>query len=145
MLDLDLRWRILVRLAGLGAVDRGELDAELAEGATTVARVEHTRAVASLPTAEAKEFAWERFTGAVNVPNYELEAAGLGMWRGGWVLALATEAFYPVTHADAHTLSLAQTLLADPYALPPSVRRRVLDMADETLRRIRIRAAYPHA
>jgi aminopeptidase N len=169
-LDLDLRWRILVRLAGLGGVDRAELDAALAEEATTVSRVEHTRAVASMPTAEAKEFAWELFTGAVDAPNYELEAAGLGMWRGGqedltrpyveryfaelpataevrsgWVLALAAEAFFPLSHADEHTLALAQALLATPDALPLSVRKRVVDMADETSRRIGIRAAYPHA
>ncbi len=169
-LDLNLRWRILVRLASLGVVERAELDAALAEEATTVARVEHTRAVASMPTAAAKEFAWERFTGAVDVPNYELEAAGLGMWRGGqeeltspyveryfaelpataqvrsgWVLALAAEAFFPLSHADAHTLELARALLADPDALPPSVRKRVVDMADEISRRITIGATYPHA
>ena len=92
-----------------------------------------------MPTAEAKAFAWERFTGAVDVPNYELEAAGLGMWRGGqddltrpyveryfaelpataevrsgWVLALAAEAFFPLSHADEHTLALATALLCRP-------------------------------
>ena len=55
------------------------LDAE----PTARSRVEHTRAMASLPDAEAKAWAWQRFTGEVDVPNYELEAAGLGMWRGG--------------------------------------------------------------
>jgi aminopeptidase N len=135
-----------------------------------VARVEHTRAVASLPTAEAKAFAWERFTGQVDVPNYELEAAGLGLWRGGqddvtrpyveryfaelpataevrsgWVLAVAAEAFFPLSHADEHTLALATALLSDPDSLPPSVRKRVLDMTDETTRRIAIREAFPHA
>ncbi len=169
-LDLDLRWRLLVRLAGLGAVERVELDAALAAEPTTVARVEHTRAVASMPTAEAKEFAWERFTGAVDVPNYELEAAGRGMWRGGqegltrpyveryfadlpatsevrsgWVLALASEAFFPLSHADEHTLALGRALLAEPGALPLSVRKRVVDMADETERRMAIGAAFPHA
>jgi aminopeptidase N len=168
-LDLDLTWRILVRLATLGAVTREELDRALAAEPTTVARVEHTRAVASLPTPEAKAFAWARFTGAVDVPNYELEAAGLGMWRGGqerltapyvdryfadlpataavrsgWVLALAAEAFYPLSHADEHTLGLAEALLANPDVLSPSVRKRVVDMADETARRIAIRAAFPH-
>ncbi len=169
-LDLDLSWRILVRLASLGETTREELDRVLAAEPTTVAGVEHTRAVASLPTAEAKAFAWERFTGAVDAPNYELEAAGLGMWRGGqeeltrpyveryftelpattevrsgWVLAEAAEAFFPLSHADEHTLAQAQGLLADPDALPASVRKRVVDLADETSRQIGIRAAYPHA
>jgi len=168
-LDLDLRWRILVRLASLGATTRDDLDRVLADDPTTVAKVEHTRAVASLPTAAAKAFAWDRFTGVVDVPNYEVVAAGLGMWRGGqdhltapyveryfadlpatvevrsgWVLALAAESFFPLLHADEHTLALATTLLADPDALPPAVRKRVVDMADETTRRIAIRTAFPH-
>ena len=50
---------------------------------TARSRVEHSRAMASLPDAEAKAWAWARFTGEVDVPNYELEAAGLGMWRTG--------------------------------------------------------------
>ena len=50
---------------------------------TGQSRVEHTRATASLPDEEAKAWAWQRFTGEVDVPNYELEAAGLGMWRVG--------------------------------------------------------------
>ena len=79
-----MRWRILVRLAVLGATDRAELDARARRRSPTArSRVEHTRAVASLPDAEAKAWAWQRFTGEVDVPNYELEAAGLGMWRGG--------------------------------------------------------------
>ena len=81
-LDLDLRWRVLVRLATLGAIDRAELRRALDAEPTARSRVEHTRAMASLPDAEAKAWAWQRFTGEVDVPNYELEAAGLGMWRG---------------------------------------------------------------
>ncbi len=168
-LDLALRWRVLNRLASLGATTPEELDAALAEEPTTVATVEHTRARASLPTAEAKAWAWERFTGAVDVPNYELEAAGVGLWRGGqdevtrpyveryfadlpdtprvrsgWNLAVAAEVFYPLPHADADTLARARTLLADPDALPAAVRKRLLDLADETERRIAIRARFPH-
>ena len=60
-LDLDLRWRLLVQLATLGAVDRAELDAALdARAHRPVAACEHARAVASLPDAEAKAWAWER-------------------------------------------------------------------------------------
>ena len=77
-LDLDLRWRVLVRLAVLGEIDRAELQAALAAEPTAASRVEHSRAMASLPDAEAKAWAWQRFTGEVDVPNYELEAAGLG-------------------------------------------------------------------
>ena len=82
-LDLDLRWRILVQLAAMGAVDAASLQRHLEDEPTGRSRVEHSRAMASLPDAEAKAWAWQRFTGEVPVPNYELEAAGLGMWRPG--------------------------------------------------------------
>jgi aminopeptidase N len=166
-LDVDLRWRLLVRLAALGATDRAELDAALADEPTAQSRVEHTRAVASLPTPEAKAFAWERFTGAVDVPNYELEAAGRGLWRGGqeevtaeyveryfaelpgtaairsgWVLGVATEAFFPVTALNPATLDRAHAVI-DQTDLDATVRRRLADCADDLRRRLAIRDAFP--
>ena len=53
VVDLELRWRILLRLAELGAADRGELAAALAAEPTAVSQVEHARSFASLPDAEA--------------------------------------------------------------------------------------------
>ena len=82
-LDVDLRWRALVRLATLGAIDLDELDGELAADPTGRRPGPATRARASLPTAEAKAYAWACFTGEVDVANYELEAAGVGLWRWG--------------------------------------------------------------
>ena len=167
--DLELRWRVLVRLATLGATEADALDAALAEEPTAVSRVEHTRARVSLPTAEAKEFAWARFTGEVDVPNYELLAAGRGMWRGGqehltapyvaryfeelpatvavrsgWVLADAAECFFPLSALDDDTLARARAL-ADRPGLDLSLRRRIVDQADELERRLAVRAAYPVA
>nr|WP_218849338.1 aminopeptidase N [Nocardioides perillae] len=164
--DLDLRWRILVRLAALGAVSRDELDAALAEEPTARSRVEHTRALAALPDAEAKAFAWARFAGEVSVPNYELEAAGESMWRhgqeavtapyveryfaelpgatahfSGWVLADVAEAYFPMTALDPRTVELARDLVARP-GLDPSLRRRVVDCLDELERRLAVRATY---
>jgi aminopeptidase N len=165
--DLELRWAVLVRLAALGATNEAALDAALAGEPTGVSRVEHTRARASLPTAEAKEFAWARFTGVADVPNYELLAAGQGMWRSGqehltasyveryfdelpevvaahsgWVLADVTEAFFPSGALDPETLARAQGL-ADGDGLPLSVRRRLADQADQLRRMRAVRAAYP--
>ncbi|NHC24351.1 aminopeptidase N [Nocardioides sp. IC4_145] len=165
--DLDLRWAILVRLAVLGATDAEELEAALDAEPTATARVEHTRARASLPTAEAKEFAWQRFTGEVDVPNYELTAAGHGMWRSGqehltdayvdryvadlpatagarsgWVLADAADAFFPGTSLREETLASVRRLL-DLAGLDASIRRRVVDQVDELERRLAVRKAYP--
>ena len=167
-LDLDLRWRLLVRLAALGATDRAELRAALDAEPTGQSRVEHTRAMASLPDREAKEWAWDRFTGKVDVPNYELEAAGLGMWRGGqeaitaeyvdryftdlpatvgvrsgWVLGDATECFFPRTSITPETLERARSVAAD-ETLDLTVRRRLADRADDLARMLTVKARYPH-
>ncbi len=166
-LDLDLRWRLLVRLAALGAAERAELDAALADEPTGQSRVEHTRAVASLPTPEGKAFAWERFLGTVDVPNYELQAAGRGMWRGGqetlteeyvaryfnelpevadihsgWVLGEVTESFFPVSAVRPEVLDRARTVL-DLRELDRTVRRRLSDCTDDLRRRLAIREAFP--
>ena len=166
-LDLDLRWRVLVQLAALGETDRAELQTALDDEPTARSRVEHARAMASLPDAEAKAWAWQRFTGEVDVPNYELQAAGLGMWRAGqehlteeyvaryfaelpatvetrsgWVLAEASAWFFPVTSLTEETLARAHALI-DLEGLDLSIRRCVVDLADELARRLAIRAAYP--
>jgi aminopeptidase N len=165
-LDLDLRWRVLVRLAVLGEIDRAGLQAALDAEPTAVSRVEHSRAMASLPDAEAKAWAWQRFTGEVDVPNYELEAAGLGMWRhgqteltaayvdrffadlpgtvekrSGWLLADAAESFFPMTSLSDETLARARAL-SDDETLDLSLRRRLVDDADELAHRLAIRRAY---
>ena len=165
--DLDVRWRIQVRQAVLGEAGHEELDAALEAEPTARSRVEHTRAVASLPDPEAKAWAWQRFTGEVDVPNYELEAAGLGMWRGsqahlleeyvdryfaelpgtvekrsGWVLADAAQSFFPTTAESEETLDKARALIGVDD-LDASIRRRLVDLADELERRLAIRRAYP--
>lgn len=164
--DLDVRWRVLVRLAALGGTDAAALDAELAADPTGLARVEHTRARASLPTVEAKEFAWARLTGEVSASNYEIEAAGLGLWtagqeeltapyvdrylaavpglaavHSGWVLAEAVEAFFPITVVDADMVARAQAV-ADAPGLDLAVRRRLRDVVDRLRRMVAVRAAF---
>ncbi len=164
--DLDLRWRVLVRLATLGELGAEDLDAELAAEPTVVSRVEHARAMASRPTAEAKTWAWQRFTGEVSVPNYELEATGLGLWQpgqeelttpyvdryfaelpaaprvhSGWVLGDVTESFFPMTSLTEDTVARA-TELADRDGLDLTIRRKLVDDTDELRRRIAVRERY---
>jgi aminopeptidase N len=165
--DLDVRWRVLARLAALGGTDAAELDAELAADPTGLARVEHTRARAALPTSEAKEFAWARLTGEAPASNYETEAAGLGLWtpgqddltspyvdryleavpglaavHSGWVLGEATEAFFPITVLDRGLVERAWAL-ADTPGLAPAVRRRLRDVTDRLRRMVAVREAFP--
>ena len=168
-LDVDLRWRVLARLATLGAVDLAELDRQLDAEPGAVARVRHAGARASLPNADAKAWAWSCFTGEVNLPNYELEAVGLGFWRGGqaeltdpyveryfadlpdtvkrrsgWVLADAAEHFFPRTSMTRETLARCEALIAD-GDLDLSIRRRLVDEADTLERQLAVLAAYPRA
>ncbi len=164
--DTDLRWRLLVRLACLGAVDRTELGARFEEERTARTAVEHTRALASLPDEEAKAFAWDRFSGAVHASNYEIEAAGTGMWvrgqealtgpyveryfqeiagtadlRSGWVLADAARAFYPRMAVRKETVAAAEAVLGDD-SLDLSLRRAVVDETDDLARAIRARETF---
>jgi aminopeptidase N len=166
-LDADLRWRLLVRLAVLGATGREELDAALAAEPTAKSRVEHARAVASLPDREAKAWAWARFTGEAPAANYELEACGTGLWRHGqeeltapwvhrylealpgiagvhegWVLGTVTTAFFPRTAVSAETLHEADALLAGD-GLDATVRRNLVDAVDDLRHLLAVRTAYP--
>ncbi|MDE0778271.1 MAG: aminopeptidase N [Nocardioides sp.] len=168
-LDVDLRWRLLTQLAVLGDTDHATLDAALADETTVFTQVMHSRAVASLPTPEAKAWAWARFTGEVSVANYELEAAGRGLWRAGhedvtrpyveryvadlagiaevhsgWMQAVVAEAYFPASHADEDSLALLRPLVDDD-ALPGAVRRRVVDQLDTAERKLAVRAAFPRS
>jgi aminopeptidase N len=160
--DSDLAWKARRRLAEIGATHRASLDAALAAEPTSAAKVAHARAVASLPTTEAKEFAWARATGEVSVPNYEVTAAGEGMWQHGqeeltapfaasyfsrlgdlvaahqgWLQADVVAAFFPITHLDDATYDAARAALEQD--LPGAVLRRLADRVDdlERLRRVR--------
>jgi aminopeptidase N len=162
--DLGLRWRFLVQLAALGGTDRATLDRFLADEPTATSRVDHARAVASLPDDAAKAWAWGRFTGAEDVPNYELQATGQGMWlpgqehlttpyverffaelpsttkhRSGWVLADAACWFFPITSTDPATVQLADRLAGD-ETLDLSLRRQLRVMSDELRRRLDVRS-----
>jgi aminopeptidase N len=165
-LDLDLRWRILSRLAALGAVSRAELQEAYDAEPANDARVALTGALCSLPDAEAQTYAWSIFTGETDLPNYDVVAAGQGLWRGpeeltapyveryfqdlpqtvqkrsGWVLATAAEAFFPADAVSEETLALADGLLAD-QGLDLTLRRVVVDAADQLRRQLAIKEKWP--
>ncbi len=163
--DLDLRWRILVRLAELGAVDRDQLDAALAEQDTSQAREHHVRAACSLPTEEAKAFAWGHFQGRGAAGPVTLETASQGLWlRGheevtspyvaryfdevprvdehfsGYLLTPATSLFFPRYAVAGDTVERARAVLAR-SDLASAVRRGLVDAADDLERALRAREA----
>ena len=158
--DAGLRWRAFKRLASLGATDLDELDKALADDNDAKSQLAHAWCRARLPEAEAKAWAWQRFTGEVNASNYEIEAIGSGMWqtgrddllasyalryfdelagttavREGWVLGDAARFFFPITVTSEDTLRRTERLLADPD-LNPTLRRVLVDAGDEVRRRL---------
>ncbi|MFN8196191.1 MAG: aminopeptidase N [Nocardioidaceae bacterium] len=165
-LDLDLRWLLLCRLAELGGTDREELQHHLDADRTTVSHVEHVKAVASLPDADAKAFAWAHFTGERDAANYDLEAAAIGLWRprqrgltdpyagryfaevagtaavrSGWVLAESAGDFFPITCLTESTVAAARALVTD-TTIDAGIRRQLVDRTDELERRIATARAF---
>ena len=166
VIDLDLRWRILVRLASLGEVDRSELESALAAEPTSEAKVSLAEALAALPDEEAKSWAWDRFIGAVRVPNYELYAAGDGMWqrgqehltesyvdrffsdvtatadvRSGYVLAQSAHCFFPKLSVDQATVARCDQLL-ERDDVDAGLRRALVDETDDLRRALRARQTF---
>ncbi len=58
VLDTDLRWSFISRLVALGEFDESEIDAELERDNTAGGQRQATSARSGVPTAEAKERAW---------------------------------------------------------------------------------------
>jgi aminopeptidase N len=164
--DAGVRWRVVRRLATLGAVDLDDLDRELARDNDAKAQVAHAWAHARLPSPQAKAWAWDRFTGAATASNYEVEAIGSGFWqagrddvlapyvdryfevvatttgvREGWALADAALFFYPITAVSPATLARTDEALRDP-SLNPSLRRVLADAGDELRCRLTARIRY---
>ncbi|MFN8081919.1 MAG: aminopeptidase N [Kineosporiaceae bacterium] len=160
--DLDLRWRILHRLAALGEVDRDELDRRYRDEPSARAEIALAGCLAALPEDAAKAWAWRRFTGEVAASNYVVTAAGAGMhqWgqqeftdpylrpyfevvastaecRSGWALAEAAGSFFPRTTSNRTALQLADELAARPE-VDRAVARVVLDQADDLRRRLAV-------
>jgi aminopeptidase N len=164
--DLELRWEMLTRLACLDGVTRPELEAWLARETTTQAKVHLVRCLSSLPDEAAKQYAWERFTGAVPASPYEIEAAGRGLWqpgqeqvtqpyldryfaevagtvelRSGFLLSQAARVFFPWTAISRSTLDVGEQVLDD-QALDPGLRRTLVDRNDDLRRDVVARETF---
>ncbi|WP_246003974.1 aminopeptidase N [Nocardioides marmoriginsengisoli] len=164
--DAGMRWRVLKRLASLGATDLDELDRELARENDAKTQIAHAWSHARLPDPDAKAWAWQRFTGEAAASNYEIEAIGTGFWasgqdellmpyvdrylaevkgttavRSGWGLADGALFFYPITMAGPDLLAGTEQLIGDPE-LNLSIRRVLVDAGDEVRSRLRTRERY---
>ncbi|MGC0381989.1 aminopeptidase N [Streptomyces sp. SAI-129] len=164
-LDPELRWRILTRLAVLGAVDEDAIAAELAIDPSATGQEGAARCRAALPDAEAKARAWEAMFASDDLSNYLFTATAQGFWqpeqsdlvreyvpryypeavalaarRGPAIADAAGRWAFPAHAVDADTLRLGQECLADADPIP-ALRRKLADQLDDLARALRVRGA----
>ncbi|MFK4801955.1 aminopeptidase N [Streptomyces sp. MPA0124] len=164
-LDPELRWRILTRLAVLGATDETAIAAELDNDPSATGQEGAARCRAALPDADAKARAWDAMFATDDLSNYLFTATAQGFWQpeqadlvAGYVPRYYTEAValaarrgpaiadaagrwaFPAHAVDADTLRLGQECLAgaDPI---PALRRKLTDQLDDLARALRVRQA----
>jgi len=154
-IDTDLRWRIVHRLAVLGAVDADRIAAELAADRSASGGEWATQALAARPDPAAKEAAWEAVINDDLLSNRMLEANGRGLFRPEQVELTAPYVeryFLEMPAAAVRRTPYAAERLADlvfpRYAvahrtrelaaamltrddLPPGLRRIVIDNDDD--------------
>jgi aminopeptidase N len=164
-LDADLRWRVLTRLAVLGALTPAEIDAELAADDTGHGPEGAARCRAALPTAEAKDAARALIFGG-DASTYLVRAAAAGFWQPeqaallaaqvpGWFAAAAEvaerrgAAVGTITvrhgfpwHPDLGTVIAAGQACLD-AGVPAALHRELADQLDDARRALAVRAAHP--
>ncbi|MEU8624142.1 aminopeptidase N [Streptomyces sp. NPDC048669] len=165
-LDAELRWRILTRLAVLGAADEAAIAAELDQDPSATGQEGAARCRAALPTPEAKAAAWQAmftddslsnylFTAVAQgfwqpeqadlvsayVPRYYPEAAQLAVRRGPVIAEAVGSHAFPAYAIDADSLHLGEQALTD-RTLIPALRRKLADQIDDLRRALAVRDAH---
>ncbi|MFD7015431.1 aminopeptidase N [Streptomyces sp. NPDC059928] len=164
-LDPELRWRILTRLAVLGASDEREIAAALAADPSATGEEGAARCRAALPDTSAKETAWTAmFTGDA-LSNYLFTATAQGFWqpeqaellqpyvaryyqdvvplavrRGPAIADAAGRHGFPLYAIDEESLTLGETCLTQPDLLP-ALHRKLTDQVDDLRRALKVRSA----
>ncbi|MET9434473.1 aminopeptidase N [Streptomyces sp. NPDC006551] len=161
--DPELRWRILARLAVLGAVDEAAIDEELERDPSASGQEGAARCRAALPTPEAKAAAWSRLFDSDDLSNYLFTATAQGFWqpeqadlvreyvprfypaaialgarRGPAMAEAAGRHAFPAYAIDADSLALGEAHLTD-ESLIPALHRKLADQLDDLRRALRIR------
>ncbi|MEU6382914.1 aminopeptidase N [Streptomyces bauhiniae] len=162
-LDPELRWRVLGRLAVLGATDEAAIAAELQRDPSANGQEGAARCRAALPDPEAKRRAWESMFTTDDLSNYLFKATAQGFWqpeqadlvreyvpryyeqavavsaRRGPAIANAAGAWaFPHHAVDPENLALGEACLRDATPVP-ALRRRLTDELDDLARALRVR------
>jgi aminopeptidase N len=164
-LDPELRWRVLARLAVLGATDEAAIAAELERDPSATGQEGAARCRAALPDPEAKRTAWEAMFTTDDLSNYLFIATAQGFWqpeqtdlvreyvprfytdavalaarRGPAMADAAGRWAFPAPAVDPETLRLGEECLRD-ADLVPALRRKLVDQLDDLTRALRVREA----
>jgi aminopeptidase N len=156
VLDSELTWGIIERLAALGA-EPGVIDRAAGEDRSSAGAVHAARARASLPSAEAKEAAWELLMRPSSASAYEVYATAEGFFlpgqeeltqpyveryfaeigataafRGGWSLGRTALLAFPRLAVNEETVRLAEATLRTELA--DALRRELVDCLDQLRR-----------
>jgi aminopeptidase N len=169
VIDAELRWAVVTRLAALGALGDADIDAELACDESTSGVVHAAQARALRPDPAAKQATWALLTEPSQRPAYELYASAEGFFepgqgeltaeylprffaempatarhRHGWALGAVIFQAFPVSAASPEVLQLAEDALAGSKGaeLPPPVRRAFVDGTDALRRAVRSLQRY---
>ncbi|KAB1656851.1 aminopeptidase N [Pseudoclavibacter chungangensis] len=151
-IDTDLGWELVVALTSGGRRTAADIDARLQEDNTADGQRAAARALASIPTAEAKEAAWERVVTRTDAPNAIVRATAAGFYRGGddavlrpyvaryfatigsiWeersfsIAEELIEGLFPSELADAYVRDAARSWLAAHEDAPAALRRLVIE------------------
>ncbi|MBM7088450.1 aminopeptidase N [Streptomyces sp. S12] len=164
-LDPELRWRILARLAVLGATDEAAIAAELEHDPSATGQEGAARCRAALPDEDAKARAWSALFDSDDLSNYLFTATARGFWqpeqadllrpyvaryyqdavrlaarRGPAIAEAAGRWAFPAHAVDTEHLRLGEKCLieGDPT---PALRRRLVDQLDDLARALRVQEA----
>ncbi len=165
-LDPELRWRILGRLAVLGATDETAIAAELARDPSATGQEGAARCRAALPDPATKHRAWDEMFTSDDLSNYLFTATAQGFWqpeqndllreyverywndavavaarRGPAIAEAAGRWAFPAYAVDTETLRLGDTCLRDADPVP-ALRRKLTDQLDDLRRAARVRETH---
>jgi aminopeptidase N len=164
VVDTDLRWLLVQRLAALGALDDAALDAEGERDPTATGRLALLTARAARPVAAAKHDAFTRAVEDDALSSHEAQALAAGLWqprqddvcrplvpryadavgplwagRSPAAAAALTRLLFPSTLPEDAVLDEVDRLLAQD--LPAGARRVVVEQRHDLERARRARAA----
>ncbi|MFB7606933.1 aminopeptidase N [Streptomyces gardneri] len=164
-LDPELRWRILARLAVLGATDETVIAAELERDPSATGQEGAALCRAALPDPAAKEAAWSALFDTDDLSNYLFTATARGFWqpeqaelvsayvprfyaaatalgarRGPAMAEAAGRYAFPSYAIDTDSLALGEShLTAD--TMIPALHRKLVDQLDDLRRALAVRKA----